>query len=403
MNNQVSQKTDRPIGVCMVIPFLHYKSGMEEQAWRLALQLKAQGVEVFFLSTVRFYDLYRGFYRVRLKDVQQGIPIYSVPGLFPFNKWLPLEMMTWFSLVLWMFRKRYDVIHAHQLFSAGLSALVVNRLLRKPFLVKSAGSGDYGDIADITRHAFSAWKISQMKRADRVVAINPEIKQEFLALGFRDEQIFVAPNGIDVAQFPVASSSQKVRLRQELGLTAKYVIIANSRLTDQKNIGTMLRVVKSLRDAGRDVQLVLIGRTDFGTVGNTYEDEARSLGIGDAVRFTGRISIEEVTRYYQAGDVFLLTSYSEGIANALLEASSCGMPVVVSDNVGNREVVEAEKTGLLVAPTDVDGYCAAINRVFDDPALASSLGEQARQRIERQFSLAALTARYISLYRDLVD
>jgi glycosyltransferase involved in cell wall biosynthesis len=104
---------------------------------------------------------------------------------------------------------------------------------------------------------------------------------------------------------------------------------------------------------------------------------------------------------YAAADVFVLPSFTEGHAKALLEAMSCGVPCVASNVGGNRAAIADGRTGLLVDPTDADALARAIERLITDGALARRLGEAARREVVERYDLSTVVTREIALLRTL--
>src|SRR5262249_21307713 len=104
----------------------------------------------------------------------------------------------------------------------------------------------------------------------------------------------------------------------------------------------------------------------------------------------------------QGLDVFVLASTSEASSNAILEAMATGLPVVATDVGGNPWMVEDERTGLVVSPSDPAALAKALIRLAEDPPLAARLGRAGRARIEAEFGLDRMLDRLEALYRDVL-
>jgi glycosyltransferase involved in cell wall biosynthesis len=102
-------------------------------------------------------------------------------------------------------------------------------------------------------------------------------------------------------------------------------------------------------------------------------------------------------------DVFALSSSTEGMSIALLEAMAAGCPIVVTAVGGNTELIEHEATGLVVPPDDEPAMRSAIQRLLDDRVLAARLGAAAQARAREKYSLDAMTRRYEELWRRLAS
>ena len=140
-----------------------------------------------------------------------------------------------------------------------------------------------------------------------------------------------------------------------------------------KNIGVLLRAFASVRRRSSfPVRLVVAGSPDprYPEAG----DLARSLGVADAVRWTGYLSDESLVALYQSADVLAHPSRYEGFGLQVLEAMACGVPVVSSNAASLPEV--AGDAALLVAPDDVEAFASAISRVLTAPDLAAELARK---------------------------
>jgi glycosyltransferase involved in cell wall biosynthesis len=117
-----------------------------------------------------------------------------------------------------------------------------------------------------------------------------------------------------------------------------------------------------------------------GELEETLRDQAKTLGIGSRVDWCGLVSDPFV--FYRAATIFVLPSRSEGMPNALMEAMSCGLPVIVSDaSPGPLGLVRDGDTGLVVPVDDPAALARAIESLANDPALRKRLGHSARQRV----------------------
>jgi glycosyltransferase EpsF len=135
----------------------------------------------------------------------------------------------------------------------------------------------------------------------------------------------VLPNAIDTRKF-VPDSRVREEVRAELGLENKYVLGMVGRLSAEKNYPFALELVAALRREDPGCMLVIAGG---GEEQPAMEAKIAELGIGENVRLLGRRS--DVDRLYQAFDVFLLTSFTEGFPVAAVEAMASGLPVLLSD------------------------------------------------------------------------
>jgi len=157
------------------------------------------------------------------------------------------------------------------------------------------------------------------------------------------------------------------------------------RLVREKNYPLLLRAVAAIPDT----ELVFVGD---GPLREELEGEA-----GPRVQFLGqRADIAELLAGF---DVFALSSSTEGMSIALLEAMAAACPIVVTAVGGNTELIQHEITGLVVPPDDPTAFRAAIERLLTDRVLANRLGAAAREVARQRYSVAAMTQRYEEMWR----
>jgi glycosyltransferase involved in cell wall biosynthesis len=128
--------------------------------------------------------------------------------------------------------------------------------------------------------------------------------------------------------------------------------------------------------------------------------------LAEARGITNRVHIlgfrRNVFDYLAHCNVLLMPSQHEGLPYTLLEAMALGIPIVAARVGGLAEVIQDGSTGLLVPPQDSAALTRAILRLYEDPALRSRLGEQARLLQQTRYSLQAMTERYLAIYRKVV-
>ena len=143
-------------------------------------------------------------------------------------------------------------------------------------------------------------------------------------------------------------------------------------------------------------RLVLVGDGPLRAQCQALLDEAGMAGLAWLPGERG-----DVPAVMRGLHVFALPSLAEGISNTILEAMASGLPVVATEVGGNADLVTREVSGLLVPAAAPEAMAAALLRLARDPVLAAALGDAGRQRVERDFSLRAMVARYQGLYDTL--
>jgi glycosyltransferase involved in cell wall biosynthesis len=205
-----------------------------------------------------------------------------------------------------------------------------------------------------------------LQRSDILVADCDAVASEAAAFGFSREKIILFPWGVDLVHFKPGQSEQ---LRQRLGWQDCFVLIS---LRSWEALYGVDHLVKGFILAAQkhpDLRLMLLGA---GSQASQLRGMLLEAGLSDRVHFGGRINQSDLPRYYQAADLYLSASHSDGSSVSLMEALACGLPVLVSDIPGNREWIQEGVQGWLFP----DG---------DEAAIAQKIGQtyQMRNQIEK--------------------
>lgn len=227
----------------------------------------------------------------------------------------------------------------------------------------------------------------------QIVSISEGTKRAMVEIdNFSSGRIEVVHNGA-VWRTPPAGFDPAAK-RTALGIPAGTRLIGTAaRLEEIKNLPMMLRAFQGVRAARPDTMLLIAGR---GAQEEQLKLLARELGIGDQVLFLGlRDDLPEI---YPLLELFLLTSFSEGISVTLLESMSHGVPSVATRVGGNPEVVLEGETGVMVPSDDPQALASAIGELLAAPERARSMGQQARQRVAARFSMDQMMESYLRLY-----
>jgi glycosyltransferase involved in cell wall biosynthesis len=367
--------------------------GAENQALALARRLVRQGCQVTVVTQRR-----KG---LPASEVLDGVRIDRRIRTLPFGPLFGLTYVASLAFYLLLRGWRHDVLHAHQLYLDAAVLSLFARVSGKPCLAKVACSGEDGDVRRLNRLRGSALLWGAIRRLDRVVALTEEMRREILASGFRPERVVVIPNGVDAERFrpPRDRAAARARLRPEgeAGATHGKIVMFLGRLAPQKDWRTLLRAFKILQGGSVRAELLVLGD---GPERDHLLKERRELGLEGSVRVLGAVS--DPLPHYQAADAFVLPTRSEGLSNSLLEAMATGLPCVATRLEANAEVVEDGTDGILVEGNAPAALAAALGRVLADPEAARRLGEAARRKALRNFSLDGVTARYLDLYRDVL-
>jgi colanic acid/amylovoran biosynthesis glycosyltransferase len=179
-----------------------------------------------------------------------------------------------------------------------------------------------------------------------------------------------------------------------------FRVITTGSLIWRKGGEWALSAIRLLRDYGVPVQLVMLGE---GPDRQRLLYSRGDLGLEEVVRFPGRLEPAAVLAELQQADVFLLSSLSEGLANSVLEAMACGIPVVTTDCGGMREAVTDGVEGFVTPVRNAEALARAMLRLARDRDLRERMGRAGRARILREFGLARQIGQWLALFRSVLS
>ncbi len=237
-------------------------------------------------------------------------------------------------------------------------------------------------------------RFQRLHLVDEIVFVSDDARHVALARGaVIDRHVQTIHNGIDVDAF-VRDDAARSRMRGALGIAPDAPVAGIvARLTPAKDHVNLLDAFVRVRREHPGARCIVVGD------GELRDDLARAVAersLEDAVLMTGRR--DDVADVLSAFDVFVLSSFTEGLALILLEAMAAGLPVVATRVGGNPEAVVDAVTGCIVPPRDPDALAAAISAMFGDRAAAKRLGDAGRERARVDFGTAAMTEKYEALY-----
>jgi glycosyltransferase involved in cell wall biosynthesis len=291
-----------------------------------------------------------------------------------------------------MRRARPDVIHSHQitaLFYGGLAA----RACGIPVVHTEHGKHYTGSGTSRWVGRAAGWQ------AARFLCVSQEIADGVRAMRVAPaSRIGVVVNGVDLTKFNRCSTAVADALRATLGIPRAAPVVGTvGRLAEIKRQDLLLRGFARLRERRPDAHLLLVGE---GPVGDDLRRLAADLGLSDSVHFAGYQGQPE--SYLAVMDVFALTSRSEGMPVAVLEAWAARVPVVASRVGALPEMIESGRNGLLFDFADEAGLVRLLETCLGDRALADGLRAAGHADVEARYSLAAMARAYRREYETVL-
>ncbi len=401
--------------------------GAENQALAQAIKVKERSFEVTVVT-------FRHDSKWARREIVENIPVQRVAGILlgkrgklpellqKFLYVLALAAMGW---TLWQQRHRYDVLHVHQFNKLILPVALACWLARKPIIIvvhstgrekserdsnrlsllagplesalpwlrvdapRSSWAG--GDVADIERLGklvmFFTRSLLVYMRAVPVV-ISSRMKDYLAHYHFHLPGTQLIPNGVDITRFQPGYLAHSPQERAS-------TVICVARLSYEKGIDVLLQawyLVQQVPDL--KARLLIVGSGPHET---QLKLLAQELGIADSVEFAGMQS--DIPLYLHRSSIAVLPSRWEGMPVALLEAMACGLACVATRVSGSEDIIQHRVNGLLVEPEGYQAMACALLTLLQNPQLVKEFSEEARQTVEKQYSLERITDSYIDLYR----
>ncbi|MBU6175712.1 MAG: glycosyltransferase family 4 protein, partial [Planctomycetes bacterium] len=302
--------------------------------------------------------------------------------------------LTYFLL---LYGRRFDVWHVHQIGVTACLAIILGKLLRCPVVFKLTGTGSIGIESEIRKLPLSSACRCISKYANAYICPSLQTIEEAIAFGLNQSRLFLIPNGVDCDEYRPVTADERATIQKEYGLSGKSVVLFVGRLSPQKNLQSLIQAWSKLSEVHhRDWTLVLVGDgPDRATVQNLIQRHQ----LHSSVRLIGQQ--DNALHWYQIADLFILPSLAEGLSNALLEAMSTGVPVIITNVSGVEETVARANCGLITSNEKPDGLSDSLQYFFDATSTLQTMGLRGRELVLKEFSLPQITQKDITLYRDL--
>ena len=331
-------------------------------------------------------------------------PIPPLPARDNFHYvkiYMPIRII-WdqFQLPVIMRKYRLDIYHA--CFET-LPLVAGNKLIIYLFEIpdyrinsvsRSSGNSLYAWVSQ--RYTMSFFRLS-IRKARLVITSSQSTKKDLIRKYSLDEKkIRVVYPGCDDSFSPSSNSEKSRETRKKYNSDEGYIFHISSS-DPRDNTPVVLRAYKNaLAELKIPVKLIIFG--DIHATG--LEALAKELQLGDKVVFTGRLSQKELLELYQAASLYIDPSLYEGFGYQVLEAMSCGIPVITSNVTSLPEV--SGNAGIIMDPNDIDGFRGAITKVINDSGIRQLMSQKSLEQA-KFFSKDKEAGEILSIYNKLVS
>ena len=294
------------------------------------------------------------------------------------------------NLITHIKREKIDLVHSHLLdmnFYSSIAAKLTGVLHI---------STEHGDVHHFSkrRDNKTLLKIKILSKfSNKLVFVSNFTKKQFLKIAnLPEEKTSVIYNGIDLDEYqkPIDITKKKA----EIGIGEDEFVVGNvANLYPVKGQVYLLRAAKNVLKEMPNTKFLIIGR---GELENELKREAQNLGIGSYIKFLG--FREDVKELLKIMDVFVLSSFAEGLPLSLIEAMASKVPVVATKVGGIPEVIDDGVNGFLAYPLDSEALSAKIISLLKNHSLAEKLVMRGEKKIKNKFTISVMRSKYYNIY-----
>lgn len=224
------------------------------------------------------------------------------------------------------------------------------------------------------------------KNSRRIICLTKQDASDLVVLGCPPGKIRIVPNGVDTELFKPCAVHED------------NLIVWHGRYVPSKGLKHLIRAAAIIAQKGNPrVRIALVGH---GTLRAKIALMAQSLKLTDNITFLNRLPLRDLALFLSRASICALPSEREGMPWALLEAMSCGIPVVGSNISGIKDVVTHGQNGILVSPRDPEALADAILTLLGDRNLRRTIGQNARELMIRKYSWDVITPRIEKVYEE---
>lgn len=352
--------------------------------WAKSLAENDINILIFGLGNLTVND-YNGFENIRVQTLDMTISQFDNVW---FSKLKYLKTLPTLKKIIFDFKP--DIIHAHYATSYGLLGALSGF---HPFILSVWGSDVF--TFPHNSHLHKAILKYNFKNADKILSTSHVMAKETYL--YTTKEIEVTPFGIDLKKFK-PMNVESIFYKDDI------VIGTIKTLEEKYGIKYLLRAfeIVSSKYPNLPLKLLVVGN---GSLDIELKKLALELCIDDKTIFAGKVPFETVPKYHNmlSVSVSVSVSNSESFGVAIIEASACEKPVVVSNVGGLPEVVEDGVTGIIVPPRDIAATANAIERLVLNKELRLQMGKMGRERVQSLYNWDDNIKQMIKIYKKVLE
>lgn len=286
-----------------------------------------------------------------------------------------------FIIGKWMEKKKLKNLHVHFGMAVSTVALLVSKVFPIKFSMTIHGPDEFYEVDK--NHL-----CEKIAEADFITTIGYYAQSQLMRLSDREywHKFEVAPLGIDIEKFTPAPKRISPSVVE---------ILSVGRLVPMKGYSLLITAFSQIDQTKHPARLTIVGT---GPEKKKLETQIFDLGLTGKVTMTGQLNHPQVEKMYNEADIFVLSSFSEGIPIVLMEAMAKEIPCVSTFVNGIPELIQHDIDGYLVAPSDVAGLKAILEKLISDYNLRQRYATSGRQRVTQKYNLKTNTDKLADIF-----
>ena len=287
-----------------------------------------------------------------------------------------------------------DIVH-HIAMKPMLYGSLVSHLLRVPHTVNWVAGMGWVFVSKKLRTKILQILVRNvlgiLLRRTSVIVENKDDKAIIISIGVADQNIhLVRGAGVDSLLYQPSPEPDGLPL-----------VVLPARMLWDKGVGEFVNAARLLKQRGVKARFVLVGEPDAGNPATVTEQQLKAWQTEKVVEWWGRRN--DMPQVLAQCHIVCLPSYREGLPKSLLEAASCGRPIVTTDVPGCREIVSNGQNGYLVEARNASALASALSALIADPKLRQQMGQNGRERVLSEFTQEKIVAQVLDIYGEMLS
>jgi glycosyltransferase involved in cell wall biosynthesis len=315
------------------------------------------------------------------------------------------DILSLIHLVKVLRKYKFQIVHAHTP-KASFLGQIAAKIAGTPIIIRTV----HGFYFHEHTHPLMRFFLIRMEKivgkiSDLIFSQNSEDIETAIKTGICEpEKIILLGNGINLKDYnpDQINPAKQTELRRNFNIQDDDRVIGFvGRLVEEKGLLDLFQAVRIVRESINNLKLLIIGTTDYAKKDAITPEMAQKYGISDLCVFAGLQ--EDMPLFYSLMDIFVLPAINEGIPRVAMEASAMGIPSILNNVRGCREVVRDGENGRLVPIKNIDVLSDAILDLLTDQQKANRMGMLSREKALREFDEQRVFDIVLTNYQKLIE